>query len=463
MEPKRTIGKHPDPHTISLILTCCAISVVFIFLVYSENFVFGSVLGEWTYRYFTEIRSMPLWIPVVALFLLGVIIFLGSKFLQTHEKWVILGSFIAAAAIQIILQKAYYYPMGDLVESDVANSFYSAASRISPYELLSQFQSQVSSLPLHARTNLPGKILFFQLLKTITSSPQTMGYLIITISSLGGVLLYGIVKRLFHDQQAALYAFILYALIPCKQFYFPILNTVTPIFILLGLYLFILYLETKKSSFLILLGIALYALVLFEPSPLVMGILFIGIFLTYVGQKKITKKDALRIFIFPTLSFLAIHLLFSLIFSFNLWQAFQYVLKDAATFNQEANRNYWIWMRENLKAFFFDAGLPIMMLFFYITFALFTQWEVFKRKILQWPVEHLYVSFLILTFAIVVLLGINRGETTRLWIYLAVFFQVPAAIFMSKSGKSHILFFIVTSTLLLQILITLQRVCFIAI
>jgi hypothetical protein len=67
----------------------------------------------------------------------------------------------------------------------------------------------------------------------------------------------------------------------------------------------------------------------------------------------------------------------------------------------------------------------------------------------------------IITFLLLVFLGINRGEVTRLWIFLAVFFQVPTAVFMAKYVKNNIPFFLVTSTLVLQSLVTLHRVGFI--
>lgn len=454
----------PDnTHIKSLVLTICAISMVFIYLVYAGNFVFGSVEGRWYYEYFKEFSPFSFSTLIISLALLALLLFAGSKLLPKHEKWVVAACLVIAVGIQILMQQTYIHSMGDLIESNISNSFYAPSIRYTPYEVLTQFSSGALNLTAHATSNLPGKILFFQLLGVFTSSPQVMGVLIVIISSLGGLLLYTITKRLFHDKQAAFYAFILYSLIPGKQFFLPILNTVTPVFILLALTLFVLYLDSKQPVWLVLLGITLYALILFEPSPMVMGVLFIGIFLYYIGQKKITKKDVVNILLLPTASFFAVYAIFDLFFTFDLFQGLVYVLKDAAGFNIEAERNYIVWIKENLKAIFFDGGLPVMMIFLYLLISIFSQWENYKKKILQWPLEHLYLLFLILTFGIVLLLGINRGETTRLWIYLAVFFQVPAAVFLAKSARSKVLFYIVAATLVIQILVTLPRVTFIAI
>lgn len=49
----------------------------------------------------------------------------------------------------------------------------------------------------------------------------------------------------------------------------------------------------------------------------------------------------------------------------------------------------------------------------------------FPYALLEWCM--VLILSLLVTWCIVVFWGINRGETTRLWIYLAVYFQIPAA------------------------------------
>lgn len=287
-----------------------------------------------------------------------------------------------------------------------------------------------------------------------------MGYMIISISTSGGLFLYGVCKRLFQDKTIALYSFVLYALIPCKQDFAGVLNTVTPVFILISLYLFLIYLDSKNKWYLILLGFSLYILILFEPSPLVMGVLFLGILFQALIQKKVVINELISILIIPIISFIVIYFLFEVIFSFNLWQAFQYVLKDALEFNLKANRSYSIWLMENIKEFFYGAGCPVMMIFIYMIMSIFSQWKRIGSEFPHVPMENIYTLSLLLTFMIVLFLGINRGETTRLWIYLAVFFQVPAAYFMAKTVKSNPLFFIVAGTIIAQTFISLQNVRF---
>jgi hypothetical protein len=450
-----------NSNPVSLVLTFCVISALLIFLVYSENFVFGSKLGNWTYPYFETIKPISHWITLIIFLFLSSMIFVGSKLIFVYEKLTLLGSFLIAVLIQILIHKAYPISLGIIVQSDTANSFYSVAMHFSPVEILEQYNNLVSQFPSHAGTNMPGKILLFQFLKLFTTSPQIMGYLIISLSTLGASLLYGICKILFHDRQTAFYAFILYTLIPCKLFFFPILNTVTPLFILICVYLYLLYIERKKYLFLLLMGGALYILILFEPSPLITGIIFIGILFNALGEMRLSKKDFWGIIILPILAFLVVHILSIIIFSFNLFQTVLNISYKAVIFNVIVQRDYWIWVRENVKEFFYAGGIPIMMIFIYLTTQILSQWEPIRYKNASWEIENVLVLSILVTFCMVLFLGINRGEITRLWIYLAVFFQVPASFFLAKIPKSNALFFFVASTLVVQSIITLQRVGFI--
>jgi hypothetical protein len=307
---------------------------------------------------------------------------------------------------------------------------------------------------------MPGKILLFELFKPLSSSPEMMGYLVLVLSSLGALLLYGICKKLFYDKQAAFYAFTLYALIPCKLFFLPILNTVTPVFILLFFYLVLVYIEKKHFWISWLLGITLYILILFEPSPLVIGIILIGILLHAIREKKISKQDLWKLFINVLLAFLGVHIIFSVLLSFDLIQSFQYVLKDAMSFDINSERHYLTWVGENTKEFFYGVGLPVIIIFVYMAAQIFSQWRTLKNNA-RWSLENVYVIGLLVTFSVVVFLGVNRGEITRLWIYLAVFFQIPASIFMARINKGEVLFLLVAGTLVIQTILTLQRVGFI--
>lgn len=280
-----------NSNAVSVILTACVISAFMIYLVFTKNFVFGSTAGRWVFPYFKTPATIPNWTPWVIFALLGFAIFLGSKLIHSHEKITVLICFLITIFIQIVIHQIYPVPLGSIVTSDGANSFYTPAMQYSALDVLAKFNELVPSFPLHARSNMPGKILLFEFLKILTSSPEVMGFLIILLSSLGGLLLYMICMRLFQDKQIAFYSLILYALIPCKTIFFPLLNTLTPLFILLCFYLFLVYLEKKHIWIAWLLGCGFYLLILFEPIPLVTGIIFLGVLLHTLSAGKLTKKD----------------------------------------------------------------------------------------------------------------------------------------------------------------------------
>lgn len=432
-----------------------------IFLVHTENFIFGSEKGNWQYRYFKDVDQVSIWHLILIAILLGLLIFMGTKLINKYETLTLTGCFLTAVILQILIHTIYPYSMESIVQSN-ANGFYSVAVEYSPIEILTGYGNLVSVFPLHVRANLPGKILLFELFEIFSSSPDDAGYFIIVFSTFGALLTYGICKKLFLDKIVALQAFILYTLVPGKLFFFPILNTVTPVFMLLCIYLFVVYFERKKFLFLWMLGGTLFMLVLFDPSPLVTGLIFIGIWLHAAGDSQLKFKDYLYIAIIPMIAFLSMYIIFLIFFSFDLIKAFQFILNDATNFNLESQRGYRVWFLQNIKEFFYSAGTPAVLIFIYSVSQILLNWKtLLKQKIIYWSSEHLFIISLLLTFGFVIIMGINRGEVSRLWIYLAVLFQIPASLFIARSSQSPVPFFIVASTLVAQTIVALQKVGFV--
>ena len=57
MENQSHLERLPKFHAVSLILTFCSISALFIYLVITRNFIFGSIKGNWIYEYFGTTKS----------------------------------------------------------------------------------------------------------------------------------------------------------------------------------------------------------------------------------------------------------------------------------------------------------------------------------------------------------------------------------------------------------------------
>jgi hypothetical protein len=446
---------------VALVLTACVLGALWAFLVFSDNFVFGSVAGNWSYEYLKRVNPLPAWLPIAVAVLLALAVFLGSRFIHLRERTTLLCCLAATLAVQVLIRNVSGIPLGSLVQDAEANGFYSAAIQYSPAEILSSFETLAPTLPQHARTNMPGKILLFQLLRGITASPEVMGAILLGLSAAGALLMYAVCNRLFHDRQAAFCAFVLYALVPSRLFFLPLLNTITPVLALLLLYMLLIHLDSRSRAALWMLGAGLYLMVLFEPSPLVTGILFAGILLHALLQGSFTPKEAPALLLNTLFGFLGAYALFFLLFGFDLFGTLQLVVADAVKFNLKAQRGYWLWIAENAKEFSYSVGTPILIIVLYRAIQLLTDREERRAGLASWPIEVMFVFSLLATFGAVLLLGINRGEISRLWIYLAVLFQIPAAFFIARLPRSNALLFVVACTLAFQSLIALQHVGFV--
>jgi hypothetical protein len=93
-------------------------------------------------------------------------------------------------------------------------------------------------------------------------------------------------------------------------------------------------------------------------------------------------------------------------------------------------RPYRIWIYGNLWEFFMSAGFvqSAMVLGFGVTVSArmammggAERWRIFRN-----PVHVLLLSYLACVI-VLDLLGLNRGETMRMWIFMAVFLEILAA------------------------------------
>jgi methylthioxylose transferase len=393
---------------------------------------FGSTEGGWTYPLLAGPTARPF---LLAALLVPCLLFglqLTRKYVESRESWVIAAWIIGGFVLQLCLHSLYPYPLAMLVQSDQANSFYGVTQRYSAGEFLRSFHAIAATLPIHARANMPGKVFLYYLLETITTRPQALGCLIILVSDLGGVLVYLVVKKLFDDRISAAYALILYLLMPAKLYFFPLLNTVTPVFILASLWLLLKYLETRRVAYLILEGASLYLLVVFEPLPLVMGIVFVALLARAYGQRKISRADLSRVGAWVMGTFLACHLFFVAVVGFNVIRSFLFAWEDARAFNAEMGRPYSVWVVHNLKDFFINVGVVPSAVFIGLASYLVGRlvWMLRRgdsvRTYLAEP-ETLLTLCVLFVVAITDVIGVNRGETVRLWIFLAVFVQIVAA------------------------------------
>ena len=268
------------------------------------------------------------------------------------------------------------------------------------------------------------------------------------MSNLGAVLLYIFVRGVFADRFIAGLSAVLYLFTPAKFYFFPLLNTVTPVVVFACACLLLQWLKTGRTIYAALLGSAIYGLILFEPTALVAGVLF-GILLvhTIVARRMSLLAAVLQIGV-GVLAFAATYFAMNLWFGFDLLSAFRSVAADAVAFNETARRPYDIWVRQNIVDFLFGVGLCQIVLFVSALADGVTRSKADGRS--PGTVSIVLICAAILAMVVLAdVIGVNRGEVSRLWIFLACCWAIPAA-YICRRLESSMAFTLVLVTTLLQ-------------
>jgi hypothetical protein len=165
--------------------------------------IYGHLAGRWLYPYFrvTDGAAIAKALPV-ALALAAVPLVL-PRLLRRRWGWIVALALVCATCSHLVMRTVCRYPLASMVQSDGSNSFWTPSRTHGAAELLGNFEQIVGTLPMHARSNMPGKILACHALGLFTDSPLAVGVAILVLSNLGGLLLFAVVKRLFHDTMTA--------------------------------------------------------------------------------------------------------------------------------------------------------------------------------------------------------------------------------------------------------------------
>lgn len=366
------------------------------------------------------------------------------------QEWTLVFAWcLLAVGIHGVLRVVTPHAMGAMFASDISNSFYSIALKLDATTILGEFERLRPTWVLHAQSNLPGKLLLVRaLVSHVSTHADVLAWLVVVISNLGGVLVYLFVRDLFADRFIAALSVILYLFTPAKFYFFPLLNTVTPVVVLVCACLLVRWLRTGRTIYALGLGGATYGLILFEPTALMVGLLF-AVFLVHAI---ITGRLALRRTALQMLSgflvLVATHLAMMLWYGFDLVSAFRSAAADAIAFNADAQRPYDIWVRQNVFDFLFGVGLCQMVLFVAALADGVARLRARDRSPAAVAIVLLCPAVLAM-LAIADVIGVNRGEVIRLWIFLACLWQIPAA-YVCRRLESYRAFVLVLAATLLQ-------------
>lgn len=390
----------------------------------AQVWVVGSGEGGWTYPYVRQLTWAPLVVAAAAVAGIAAVLAIG-----THTPHRVLLSLSAAIVVATACQAGWRshapFDLETIFRSPGANAFHSFAQEVEPGELLARFERARRHAPLHAQSNMPGKTLLVHGLEWITPRADLLPWLLIVLSNLGAVLMFGLTRELLADDRPALYAAVLYLFTPGRLYFYPIMNTVTPVLVLAYAWLVVRWLRTGRTRDAAAAGVLLYVLVFFEPLPLVIGLLFLVLAVAAIGRGAMRPAT----FVLQSAAMGAVFTLTAVAVyeatGFDLLNAFRQIGAHAVEFNQVAGRPYGVWVRANLGEFLVSAGPGAVVLALAVPAAAWGR----RSSLRDWFVTPPVATSLGVVAVLVVtdLLGINRGEVTRLWIFLACVFQIPAA------------------------------------
>ena len=412
----------------------------------TEALLLGSPRGRWHYPYVQPLALTPFLVafgvsvPVLAL--------LRIRARSAAGEWSLIVAWIAlATAAHAALRALTPFSFENIFTSPGANAFYTVTLQKPLSAVLSSFVQARDGMPLHAQSNMPGKLVLMYGLEMVTVSPAVLPWIMVILSNLGALLMYRFVRQLVEDHTTALYSAVLYLFVPAKLFFFPLMNTITPVIALALACLIVEWLKTARLGWAVAIGVLLYAVVFFEPLPLVLGLLFAALALRAVRHGDLGWSQLTLHSVAALATFVVCAVIVEMVWGFDLVNGFRAVRAHALEFNAIERRPYDIWVRANLVEFFFGLGAcQAVLIAGALALGLRGPGTLADR--LTRPVPLLTLG-LLATVAAIDLIGINRGEVIRLWIFLACFLQIPAAWVCAHTRRPQAIALVVITTLLL--------------
>ncbi len=418
-------GRDPRRALWTLLLAGLAVSLVVSVRLSTMSLVLGSEEGRWVYPYLAGFTRHAALVTTRVLVIAGLMAALPLGLVRRWQWPVVIAWLVVGFGLQAELRSLTRYSVQQMFESDGSNGFYTPTTQYRLDTLLRDGDRIRPTLPVHARSNMPGKLALVYGLEQVSSDPSVLPWLIIACSNLGGLLLYLFVRDLLADRVTALVALILYLFVPAKLYFFPVMNTVTPIVALLFMLVWLRWLQYQQARWAAAAGVLLYGLVFFEPLPLVLGLLLATLIVWAIAIGHLSWRTLVRHLPFGILGSLAVDAIMRAGMDFNLVRTLGGLMSDAVTFNETAQRPYGIWVVQNLFDFGFGMGVTqAVLLAAPIALAV---------RARQWTApEFVFTAALAAVVLATDLLGVNRGEVPRLWIFLACLCQVPAAIVCAR-------------------------------
>ena len=412
----------------------------------TEWLALGAASWRWRYRYVQEFSIQILPVALIVCAVTAGMLWAPVPRTKRDEWLLVVAWAIVAIGCQALLRSLNPFTLEQMFVSDGSNSFFSASHQHDALTVLRRFSAVRDAMPLHAQSNLPGKLMLHYALETLTSRPAVMAWLVVLLSNAGAFLMYAFVRGVTRDATIAVYSAVLYLFVPARIYFLPLMNTVTPLLVLACACLLMRWLQRGTLTSAVLLGSSLYLLIFFEPLPLVVGVLFAALTARAIIQGDLTPERLVSQGAVVIVALVATSELIHLMFGFELIAAFRKIRAHAAAFNQFEGRPYGVWLYGNLREFALGLGICQAVLYCAVLVDRLTAWRTWSARMTD-PIAVLTIgagAVLIATD----LIGLNRGEVIRLWIFLACFFQIPAAYACARLNSRAAMMVVLGTTVL---------------
>lgn len=371
--------------------------------------------GGWAYTYVQRPDHIALIVALVtAAGLVGLWLSTESRF---SSRRVSVG---AVWILVALLCQAWYLsiaPFGadEKVTSVAANGFYTVSLNYTWADYLSRFHELRDEMPGHVRTNLPGKVLLFFALRSVSENILVLAGLIVLLSTAGAAVVYVVARQWFDDRRVAMQAMILYLLYPARIFFLPLMNSVAPLLMLLPIACAGRCLETQRLRWAVGCGVALSALLLFDPLPLFGGLCGLALCIELARRRSVAPRRVAIAALVAVAPVALTYVLLLQVFHLDLVAAYRFSMTVAREFNVVEERPYYFWLAHNLKDFFVALGAATSL----VIFVKARHWLTGTGAM---PAVAAVATLLLLDVS-----GLNRGEVQRLWIFLGALWLPLAA------------------------------------
>jgi hypothetical protein len=395
----------------------------------------GSLEWGWTYSYAARFTMRPIGAALLVAGSSTALLLLGDRYgKRQRNEWLLVAAWIVLGTVlHAMMRSLTPADLESIFRSDAANSFYSVTQKYGARQVLRNFNDARADWPLHAQSNMPGKLMFLYALQLFSANPQILPWIIVGISNLGAALIYAFSRILFDDRRTALWSAVLYLFVPARIFFFPLMNTVTPLLTLGCAWLLLRMLAAKRPRDAALLGVAVYGVAFFEPLPLVLGLLFAALMARAWWLGQISARELLALVGVGGVAFATTYAAMYLWFGFDLLDAFRRISAHAVEFNVQNARPYAVWITQNLRELALGMGVCQAVVFFGAAGDGLRGPGSWRTRLTR-PISVLCLA-LLLVVAVIDLIGVNRGEVIRLWIFLACLLQIPTAYVCARIGS----------------------------